>query len=290
MAEENNDRVAPQEDPSFMSASPEDKHAYLMATDNNYAGASPEDQKAYLDHVRLEGATANTQKPVNVPQDKKGLIDTANESYASNPQDDTLTKIGKGLGRAIMSVPNMAREAVRPVSEEEKKEGFTGDALDYLGPIQAYRMAVKPSLQAKQHVNEMEQQQIARENAGQANHPMERKIAATAGRGLAMVPLVGPMALGLGEQAAKGDVAGTAAETLGMATGGELLNEAPKEFPTVKAAAAPVVRMAGRGIETVSTPVVAGAGIGTYLGNKAGGPVGAALGAEMGAGCWIRSG
>src|SRR5208283_2724651 len=42
----------PTDDKDFQAASPEDQHAYLMATDKDYAKASPEDQKAYLGHIR----------------------------------------------------------------------------------------------------------------------------------------------------------------------------------------------------------------------------------------------
>jgi len=49
------------QDKSFMAASPEDQHSYLMHADPGYAKASPDEQKAFISHLRAP--VKETQNP-----------------------------------------------------------------------------------------------------------------------------------------------------------------------------------------------------------------------------------
>jgi hypothetical protein len=229
-------------------------------------------------------------------QPEPGLLETANQYYNKvAPGEGILSRIGKGLGRAAMVIPNAASAMVSPATEEEKKEGYN-DPLAYAGPLQVHRLLEKPSTDAYKHVDEMARAQEAREQAGTAKFPrVVRQAAEVAGKGLAMVPIVGPYALGTGERVEKtGDVAGTVAEIGAMSAAPEIAKEAmpggaipgsalePGEtsaFPTLQAA----VRGAGKTVNAAKNvlPIVAPV-TGAIEGAVKGGPLGSAVGSATG--------
>jgi hypothetical protein len=229
-------------------------------------------------------------------QPEPGLLETANQYYNKVvPGEGILSRIGKGLGRAAMVIPNAASAMVSPATEEEKKEGYN-DPLAYAGPLQVHRLLEKPSTDAYKHVDEMARAQEAREQAGTAKFPrVVRQAAEVAGKGLAMVPIVGPYALGTGERVEKtGDVAGTVAEIGAMSAVPQIAKEAmpggaipgsalePREtsaFPTLQAA----VRGAGKTVNAAKNvlPIVAPV-TGAIEGAVKGGPLGSAVGSVTG--------
>jgi hypothetical protein len=308
--------LEPQNDKVFMSASPEDRHQYLLDTDQTYASASPEDQKSYLQHVVTEGAKANiAQYPKygeSLPTEKgPGWLETASQFYQAQPGDSVPVRMLKGIGRAATGAVGMGQAIVSPATEEEKKAGYN-DPMAYLGPLQLQRLVAGPREQALQHVHEMAEAQKARDIAAGKPNRMSTRVAELGGEALANVPMVGPYALESGERASKGDVAGVATEAATMGAVPAILHEAmpggslpgaPKvgesAFPTIRSAGRVAgelgksgVRGAGHALEAATTPAVSGAGIGEFIGPKlglsrtesglAGGAAGGAIARAMG--------
>jgi len=143
-----------------------------------------------------------------------GMLDTANQFYQSNPSDPWYTKIAKGLGRVAMMPPNVASAMTSPATAEEQQQGFT-NPLARLGPLQVNRLLVDPTIRASEHIDQLAAAQKQRDTAAGQPDRFRTRASELAGKVMAGIPILGPMALQMGEQAAKGDVPGTVAETLG---------------------------------------------------------------------------
>jgi hypothetical protein len=259
--------LAPQNDKGFMSATPEDRHSYLMATDPGYASANPQDQTQYMMHLVSEGAKQNVaQYPENKPQsamDKvknvagqadqavTGALEPNPENYSSALKTNLIEGPKSGArylysaGKtALGMVPSMVQSVVEPAQTPEEEQVVKHGGGLSLG---IHRMAQPVIQAAKDYWN-----------------PETRP---TAEQALS----VAPEALGEGS---------------GNVLGGKLLDVgAPKAISTAKTVGAPLVRMAGTGIEAATTPVAVGGGVGGFVGSKLGNaPVGAEIGGAIGAG------
>lgn len=223
------------------------------------------DPNGKLGVLHPEDAATAVQKyhftigPPEVTPSQPGMLDTANQFYQSNPNDSLLTRIAKGLGRVATMPANVGAALVTPPSPEERQQGFGTASM--LGPLQANRLLVEPSIKAAEHVDEMAAAQKARDLA--AGHPnrLKTRSAELAGKAMAMVPILGPMGLSMGEQAAKGDVAGTVAEGVGYSVAPEVVEKA-KPVISSKVVQPSMELARGAGRELVNrTP----AGIAKYL-------------------------
>jgi hypothetical protein len=227
-----------------------------------------------------------------LPRDTEpqSFLDTANKFYASNPNDSTLAKIGKGFGRVAMAAPNLVNAIVSPPTEEEKKEGFAPWTM--AGPLQVNRLLVDPGIKAEEHIDQLAKEQRIRDAAAGKPNRWQTRVAELAGKTMAVVPVVGPMALNMGEQAAKGDVAGTTTEALSFAAAPEILNEAraggvlpgapaagARSFPTTDTAIRGAARFYNKAVE--HAPVLGGLG-GGVKGALEYGPGGGLGGAYIG--------
>jgi hypothetical protein len=270
-----------QQDSGFMSATPADQAQYLHASDPDFHSASAEDQASYLAHV-----TKQPTEPAPAPKGLGGALDVANKQYEG-------PGVGNALGRLGTALPNMARQAYHAVTDPRTPEEEKLDKTPVLGraALAGKRMLIDPSVEATEHVNEMAQSQEDRFKAAGKAVPLQGTIAKYAGRGAAAVPMVGPYALGLGERAGKGDVAGAVTEALGVSLAPEIMKEAmpggalpgaaeagARPFPTADAA----VRTLGKATKAAGENApAAGAVIGGVTG-AAGGASGAAYGTYTG--------
>jgi hypothetical protein len=106
------------QDKGFMSASPEDQHAYLMHADQGYAKASPDEQKAFIAHLRTPAtATPNTEPKANDEGLFKkalgtvsGAADTLREGQTGvlKGAAHTLTNVGDWFGKGVGNPKDLA--------------------------------------------------------------------------------------------------------------------------------------------------------------------------------------
>ena len=270
-----------QSDTDFMSATPADQIGYLSHTDPDFKAAKPEDQAAYLAHVTKQPTGAESVPAPGLG----GALDVANKQYEG-------PGVVNAMGRLGTMVPNMARQAYHaatdPLTPAEQQEGFT-----HRGPAMAAKRAVlDPSQQAWEHVDTEAKAQEARFKAAGQEVPLRGKLSEAVGKGLSVLPFVGPYAIQLGERAGKGDVAGAVTEALGVAATPEIAEEAkpggalpgaPKmgepAMPTMNAG----IRTVGKGLKAAGEhSSAAGAAIGGVAGALEGGPAGAAYGTYTG--------
>jgi hypothetical protein len=281
-------QLAPQEDKDFIALSPEDKHAYLSDTDPDYRSLSPEDQKAYVQHVVTEHAKSNiAQYPENQPQgvmDKiKNVAGKADEAItgalAPNPTNygsavkTNIVEAPKTLAREVYSgaktaaglIPGMYHAFADEATPEEKaaQSQFEQEHGEAPGTETSGFKRIGLGVQRMSGVPAAEE--AAKTYANPATRPSYEQVLENA-----------PEALGQGA----GTVAGFKGLEEGVPAASRVIS------PKIKTAVAPVVRMAGRGVEAATTPVVAGGAAGGYLSGKFGGnvPMGAEAGAALGAG------
>ena len=194
---------------------------------------------------------------------KSGWIDTANAYYASNPTEPRPTRVGKSLGRTAMMVPNLISAAVSGPSAEEKSEGYAPDdnlaenIYDRAVTLPVKHVVMDPSANAYQHIDDLAHARDARFAAKGRPVPTSGKIAEYAGKGLAAIPFVGPFALQEGEQAAKGDVAGTLTDIGTMAALPEGVRAA-SEYGEIAAPLNKPLKAAGIGLSSTEKLVKAG--------------------------------
>src|SRR5437867_3642628 len=58
------------------------------------------------------------------PPQEPGLLDTANQMYASDPNAPMSTRIAQSFGRTAMMVPNLISAATSGPTDQEKAEGY----------------------------------------------------------------------------------------------------------------------------------------------------------------------
>lgn len=217
-------------DPQFQQLSPDEQRQSLsrVTGDSSFSTLSDTDLGSFIS--RVGGSSGSSVPPIiaNAAKPAGGAggswddalsqpdwLRTANETYASNPNDPMLTRIGKSFGRTAMMIPNLMNAATAGPTAEEKSEGYApdnnlgADIYDRAITLPAKHVVMDPSAQAYEHVDALAHAQNARAAAKGVPVPTSAKVAEGLGKGLAAIPLVGPFALSEGEQAAKGDVAGT---------------------------------------------------------------------------------
>ncbi len=276
-----------QQDQGFQSATPADQIKFLSETDPSFKAAHPDDQAAFLAHVTKQKTGAEPYAPAKSLGE---ATDVAAQHYEKG------TGVLSGLGRVATGLTEMPGQiyhafADKPKNTEEQATADIGSSDNLTGPLGgrialgAKRLLLDPSVDATQHVNEMAQAQEDKAKAEGGEVPLSGKVAKYAGRGVAAIPMVGPMALNLGERAGKGDVSGALTEGAAYAVAPEVLHEAmpggalpgaaaegARPLPTVDAA----IRATGRGISAAGehAPDI-GATVGGAAGMMHGGPASA---------------
>jgi hypothetical protein len=154
-----------------------------------------------------------------------GLLDRANQWAASNPAEDRLTRVEKSLARLGLAIPNLAVTLAAPPKDNVEAAISTFDPTG--AGVAVKRLIYDPSEHAWQHINDMAQKQRdaveLKRQTGEISDDRAKEITQhinrfeTAGKALATIPFLGPFGLAEGEQAAKGDVAGTLTDVGAMA-------------------------------------------------------------------------
>jgi len=180
-------------DPDFLKAPVPQQMAYLSHIDPDFKAGKPEDQLAYLNHVTGKAApttAANTAE--QSPQIK--------ENYGFTP--------GNLAGQAWEGLKQMGSSALEAGKDVLAPKGNTeGERLKYLG--QKY---IAGPAEAEQ------------EKARTAKTPLE-----SIGHSVAeSIPLIGPWAASLGEQAGTGDIGGAASKGLTQVGVSEAIPRLPK--------------------------------------------------------------
>lgn len=266
-------------DPQFQQLSRAEQRQALTGVtgDQTFNSLSDDDLGGFISRMNgstspaVPSAIANAASPAGGaggswtedPQKEPSYLDVANSAYASNPSDPTLKKIGKSLGRTALMIPNLLSAATSGPSPEEKAQGYdpdnnlAADIYDRAVTLPVKHVVMDPSANAYERVNQAAQRQAASYAAKGRPVPTSAKIAKYAGEGLAAIPFVGPFALQEGEQAAKGDVAGTLTDVGAMALLPEGLRAA-SEYGEVSAPLRGPLKTAGIGLTPAEKLVKAG--------------------------------
>jgi archaellum component FlaC len=160
--------------------------------------------------IDLSGGLVPAPALPKTPQ--PSMLDTANQYYASNPNEGVGTRVGKSLGRTALMIPNILRAATAGPTDEEKTHGYNS-VYDRALSLPFKHTIVDPSRQAYGHI-----QDIVKQTEQQQGHPLTNTQQAVRGaeEGISMIPVVGPFVLSEAEQAHKGDIAGTVADVAAM--------------------------------------------------------------------------
>jgi hypothetical protein len=187
-------------DPDFLKAPVTQQMAYLSAIDPDFKAGKPEDQLAYLNHVTGKQAPTSA---ANTAETAPGAKQPKNYGFTGG---NLLRNFGSGLGEMASGAYHFGKDLVDP--HVNVVEG--NDSL-------LHKYVTGPA--------EIEQQK-----ARTAKTPYE-----SFGHSVAeAIPLVGPWAASIGEQAATGDVGGATAKGLAQVGAAKALPYLPKVGEHVK--------------------------------------------------------
>ena len=226
------------------------------------------------------------------PKEKEpGMLDVANKAYEGDAPvapafsteyaGNALRRLRSSAGRTLMIAPNMAVGAYHAITDAPKDSTeqaieTAGGGLTGRGLLAAKRLAYDPS---RDTIEQEKQHEAADAAAGMPHSTAEKAL----NRAVSSVPLMGPFVEAEGQRAGKGDILGAVGDVAGMEAGGRAFHEAPKEFPTVKAAADATVRGMGKTYNAGRAALpTAGAIAGGVAGGMHGGPGGAIMGSYFG--------
>ncbi len=190
-------------DPEFLKANPQDQAAYLKQVDPDFAKATPRDQAAYLMHIRGQ------DQPTDFEREHPPV-----PGYYGFTPSNLYQQTKQGLKGMVTGAYQFGKDALLPAGKTE------GQKLNWLANKYIFDPAYRENAIAAQY--------------GAAGKPLQsigHSIAAA-------LPLVGPWAAGLGEQAGQGDVGGALAQG------------------TAQAATAEAIKPVARGIARVAEPLI----------------------------------
>ena len=245
-------------DPTFNSLSDDDIGGFISKMNGSNSPAVP---SVIANAANPAGGAGGSWTP-DPPKDPS-YLDVANAAYSSNPNDPTLKKIGKSFGRTALMVPNLLSAATTGPYAQETADGYAPDdnlalkIYDRGITLPIKHVISDPSVNAYEHLNQVAAKQAASYAAKGKPLPTSAKIAKYAGEGLAAIPFVGPFALQEGEQAARGDVAGTLTDIGTMALMPEGI-KAASEYGEVAAPLRGPLKSAGIGLTPTEKLVKAG--------------------------------
>jgi hypothetical protein len=182
-------------DPQFLAAPQAQQMAYLSAIDPDFKAGKPEDRLAYLNHV--------TGKPA--PTTANNSVENANtwKPMAGFTPGNLAGQAWEGLRQLGSSALEAGKDVLFPQGNTE------AERLKYLG----HKYIEAPAMAEEQ-------------KARNAKSPLE-----SVGHSVASaIPIVGPWAASLGEQAGSGDVGGAVAKGATQVAAAEAL---PKVLPKV---------------------------------------------------------
>lgn len=180
-----------------MAANPHDQAAYLASVDPDFKSASSEDQAGYLAHITGKDATAAPQIP---------------EKYGFTPEN---------LGHNLLEGAKGAASSIYDVGKD-----LLSNPNWVQGPTSTLNKYIVPP---------MEREVVKAGN--ELNDPNGSKLAAAGHILASSVPLVGPWAASIGEQAGTGDVGGATAQAAPAALAAatpKILGEIGEAMPSAK--------------------------------------------------------
>ena len=230
----------PTQDQDFLSASPQDQHAYLMHSDPDYAKAAPDDQKAYLAHVRTiapkPSSEAITKAYPDVTPTMKQALASGNAPFIAPTQFEKENTIPKWYGFTPRNVVKNAWEGAKGLVGSAAQGAYDiglGEVNPETNEIEhgaggLIGLNTKGEFAPIERARAIAHRYItgpAGEHIGKAEEALQRGDTLEAiGHGTAAaLPLVGPWAASLGEQAGTGDIGGATGQGLGTIAAGELM-------------------------------------------------------------------